>query len=70
MGTLLVNAVLVSTLVVMVLAFGIVIRRLLGVRMGVVRTLLVAVLALWMSGVLMRAMLPRPELGDPLTALL
>ncbi len=70
MGTLLVNAVLVSTLVAMVLAFGIVIRRLLGVRMGVVRTLLVAVLALWMSGVLMRAMLPRPELADPLTALL
>ena len=70
MGTLLVNAVLVSTLVAMVLAFGIVIRRLLGVRMGVVRTLLVAVLALWMSGVLMRAMLPRPELADPVTALL
>jgi ubiquinone biosynthesis protein len=57
-------------LVVMVLGFGLVIRALLGVRMGVVRTLLAAALALWAAGPMLHAMLPHPESAAPLTALL
>ena len=70
METLLGNLLLIPTLLVMVLVFGTVIRRLLGVRLGLIRTLLAAVLALLLAHPLVDAMLPRPAEADPGTALL
>jgi ubiquinone biosynthesis protein len=62
--------VLVPATVLTVLVFGAVIRRLLGVRLGLVRTLLAAALALVVAEPLTRALLPDPETADPAAALL
>jgi ubiquinone biosynthesis protein len=61
---------LVPTLLITVFAFGAVIRRLLGVRLGPLRTALAAVLALLIAGPLLEALLPSPEDADTGTALL
>jgi ubiquinone biosynthesis protein len=61
---------LISSTVLTVLVFGAVIRRLLGVRPGPVRTLLAAVLALLVAGPLLQAFLPAPEEADTTTAVL
>jgi ubiquinone biosynthesis protein len=50
----------VTTMVVTVLVFAAVIRRLLGVRLGVIRTLLVAVLALVTTSPILAALAPDP----------
>ena len=68
--TVLNNVLFIPTLLLMVLAFGAVIRRLLGVRVGVVRTLLAAVLALLLAGPLVVEWLPDPEHASTGTALL
>ena len=68
--TVLGNVLFIPTLLLMVLAFGAVIRRLLGVRVGVVRTLLAAVLALLLAGPLVVEWLPDPEHASTGTALL
>jgi len=60
----------VPTLVLTVLAFGAVIRRLLGVRLGPVRTALAAVVALAVAGPLLGALLPDPAATGTATALL
>ncbi len=60
----------VPTVLVTVLLFGALIRRLLAVRLGPVRTALAALLALLLAGPLLRAFLPEPERADPATALL
>ncbi len=72
METLVLNLLLVLSLLLMVLGFGTVIRRLLGVRLGLVRTVLAAVLALFVARPLVNAMLPRPAEAaeDPGTAML
>jgi ubiquinone biosynthesis protein len=64
------NLLVVSTMVVMVLAFATVIRRLLGVRVGVVRTMLAALLAVLVAGQLLRALVPEPAQTDQGTLLL
>ena len=61
---------LVPVTVLTVLLFAAVIRRLLGVRPGPVRTLLAAVLALLVAGPLMNRLLPSPEDADTTTAVL
>jgi ubiquinone biosynthesis protein len=61
---------LISSTVLTVLVFGAVIRRLLGVRPGPVRTLLAAVLALLVAGPMLQAFLPAPEEADTTTAVL
>jgi ubiquinone biosynthesis protein len=61
---------LVLSTVVTVLAFGAVISRLLGVRLGPVRTLLAAVLALLTAGPLLSGLLPEPAEADTTTAVL
>ncbi|MEJ7741848.1 MAG: hypothetical protein WKF73_04435 [Nocardioidaceae bacterium] len=53
-----------------VLAFGAVIRRLLGVRIGLVRTLLAGLVALFVAGPLLQTMLPDGSEVDIGTALL
>ena len=70
MQGLLGGVLIVPTIVVMVLVFGAVIRRLLGVRLGPVRTAVAATLALLLAGPLLTALLPRPDQADPTTALL
>ncbi|MFW3171974.1 ABC1 kinase family protein [Geodermatophilus sp. CPCC 206100] len=70
MQTLLEGVLLVPTVVVMVLVFGAVIRRLLGVRLGPVRTVLAATLALLLAPPLLTALVPDPEAADLTTALL
>ena len=69
METLLRNLLLIPTTVVTVLAFGAVIRRLLGVRLGLLRTALAALLAFIVAGPLLTAFLP-PAPTDLGTALL
>lgn len=70
METLLGTVLFVPALLVTVLAFGAVIRRLLGVRLSAVRTLLAAVLALLVAGPLLDALLPSSGQTDTGTALL
>ncbi|CAN5676391.1 AarF/UbiB family protein [soil metagenome] len=70
METLLGNVLWIPTMVVTVLVFSAVIRRLLGVRLGLARTALAAVLALLVAGPLLTAMLPDPQGNDVGTALL
>jgi ubiquinone biosynthesis protein len=60
----------VPMLVVTLLAFGAVIRRLLCVRLGVVRTALGAVLAFFLASPLLNAMLPEPQLAELRTRML
>ncbi len=52
------------TMFVVGLGFAVAIRRLLGVRIGLVRTVLAAALALAVSGPLLAAMVPGPEAVD------
>ena len=61
---------LILTTVLTVLAFGAVIRRLLGVRVGFVRTALAAFAALLVAGPLLRVMVPDGSEVDLGTALL
>jgi ubiquinone biosynthesis protein len=68
METLLGTLLFIPATFVTVLAFGAVIRRLLGVRVGLVRTLLAALLALLLAGPLFDFMLP-PTPTDLATAL-
>ena len=70
METLLRNLLLIPTTVVTVLVFGAVIRRLLGVRLGLLRTVLAAVLAFLVAEPLLRALLPESGQTDLGTALL
>jgi ubiquinone biosynthesis protein len=70
MQSLLESVLLVPTVLVVVLAFGAVIRRLLGVRLGPVRTVLAAVLALLLAEPLLTTFLPDPQRAEPATALL
>ncbi|HET6391671.1 MAG TPA: AarF/UbiB family protein [Blastococcus sp.] len=70
MGSLLDVLLLVPATVLTVLAFAAVIRRLLGVRPGPVRTLLAAVLALLVAGPLLERILPAPDEADTTTAVL
>ena len=70
MQTVLTGFLVVPTVLVMVLVFGAVIRRLLGVRVGPVRTVLAAALALWIAGPLQVRLLPDPEAEEVGTALL
>ncbi|MDQ3710282.1 MAG: hypothetical protein M3387_13435 [Actinomycetota bacterium] len=70
METLLGNLLLIPTTVVTVLAFGAVICRLLGVRLGLVRTVLAAILAFLVAEPLLRALLPAPAQTGAGTALL
>ena len=67
--TLLGNALLVPLTLLTLLVFAAVLRRLLGVRVGLVRTALAAVLAFLLAGPLLDAMLPSSE-TDIGTALL
>jgi ubiquinone biosynthesis protein len=60
MEALLQNVLVIPFTVLTVLAFGAVIRRLLGVRVGPVRTILGALLAFLLAGPLLYAMLPAP----------
>ncbi|GAA3336393.1 AarF/UbiB family protein [Amorphoplanes nipponensis] len=69
MPTAVAHVLVVPIMIVTVLAFGAVIRRLLGVRVGLVRTGLAAVLAIWVAGRIMLA-LAGPEPADTGTALL
>ena len=55
---------LVSALL-MIALFGVVIRRLLGVRIGTVRTLVAAFLALWITPYTLKAMIPESSLQHP-----
>jgi ubiquinone biosynthesis protein len=55
---------LVSALL-MIALFGVVIRRLLGVRIGTARTLLAAFLALWITPYTLKAMIPHSSLNNP-----
>jgi ubiquinone biosynthesis protein len=64
------NVALIPVTLVMVVVFGAVIRRLLGVRVGLVRTLLAAWLALLVAGPLMTAMVHDPAEEEPATAFL
>ncbi|NEK56491.1 AarF/ABC1/UbiB kinase family protein [Geodermatophilus sabuli] len=70
MDGILEGVLLVPTVVLTVLLFGAVIRRLLGVRLGPVRAVLAAALALLVAGPVLQAFLPDPEQADPGTALL
>ncbi|MFC7547889.1 ABC1 kinase family protein [Plantactinospora sp. GCM10030261] len=70
METLLGNLLFIPTLLVTLLLFGAVIRRLLGVRVGVVRTVLAAVLAVLVAGHILRALAPEPVPTDAGTLLL
>jgi ubiquinone biosynthesis protein len=70
MQTAVANIILVPTLVATVLAFGAVIRRLLGVRVGLIRTGLAAVLAIWVAGRIMLALSGGAASTDAGTALL
>jgi ubiquinone biosynthesis protein len=70
MQTFLGALVFVPTLLLTVLAFGAVIRRLLGVGLGPVRTVLAAVLAMAIAGPLLSGLVPEPEAADTGTALL
>jgi len=63
-------AVFVVATLVTVLAFGAVIRRLLGVRVGFVRTMLAGLLALFVAEPLLQAMLPAGSEADVGTALM
>ncbi|MFD0822592.1 ABC1 kinase family protein, partial [Micromonospora zhanjiangensis] len=67
MQRLLGNLLIVPTLLVTVLLFGTVIRRLLGVRLGPVRTVAAAVLALLVVGPIMQTLTPDPVPTDPAT---
>ena len=69
MEALLENVLVIPFIVLTVLAFGAVIRRLLGVRVGPVRTVLGALLAFLLSGPLLYAMLPAPLEADTGTKL-
>ncbi|MDQ3628735.1 MAG: AarF/UbiB family protein [Actinomycetota bacterium] len=69
METLLGGLLFVPAMLVTVLAFAAVIRRLLGVRLGLVRTLLAALLAFLIANPLLTFMLPPPP-TDAATALL
>jgi ubiquinone biosynthesis protein len=68
--TLLENLLVVPMTLVTVLAFGAVIRRLLGVRVGWVRTVLSAVLAFALAGAVLTAALPAPGEADTVTTVL
>ncbi len=68
MDTVLSNLLYIPTIVLTVLAFTAVIRRLLGVRLGLVRTVLAAFLALIVGGPLLAVLLPRPGETDGGTA--
>ena len=70
MQTAVANVLLVPTMVVTVLLFGAVIRRLLGVRVGVIRTVLAAVLAIWIADRILQALTSGREPADTGTALL
>lgn len=68
--TLLENLLAIPLTLLTVVVFGAVIRRLLGVRVGWVRTVLSAVLAFALAGALLNAVLPEPEQADAVTAAL
>jgi ubiquinone biosynthesis protein len=70
MQTAVANVIFIPTLVLTVLAFGAVIRRLLGVRVGVIRTGLAALLAIWVAGRIMLALAGSSGPTDAGTALL
>ncbi|CAN5144319.1 AarF/UbiB family protein [soil metagenome] len=70
METLLGNLVLIPAMVVSVLVFGAVIRRLLGVRLGLVRTVSATLLALLVAPLLLTAVLPTSGQVDLGTAVL
>jgi ubiquinone biosynthesis protein len=70
MRTAVANIIFIPTLVLTVLAFGAVIRRLLGVRVGLIRTGLAAILAIWVAGRIMIALSAGAEPADAGTALL
>ncbi|SOD98280.1 ABC1 kinase family protein [Blastococcus haudaquaticus] len=70
MGPVLDVVLLAVATVLTVLLFAAVIRRLLGVRPGPVRTLLAAVLALLVVGPLLKRLVPSPEETDTTTAVL
>ncbi len=55
---------LVSALL-MITLFGVVIRRLLGVRIGAARTLVAAFLALWITPYTLKGMIPESSLENP-----
>jgi ubiquinone biosynthesis protein len=60
----------VPSLVITVLLFGAVIRRLLGIRLGPLRTFLAAVLAILVAAPVLHALMPDPETTDLGTGLL
>jgi ubiquinone biosynthesis protein len=64
------NVLVVPVMIVTVLAFGAIIRRLLGVRVGAVRTVLAAVFAIWIAGEIMQALANGRAATDTGTALL
>jgi ubiquinone biosynthesis protein len=70
LGSVLDVVLLVVITVITVLVFAAVIRRLLGVRPGPIRTLLAAVLALVVVGPLLQRFVPSPEETDTTTAVL
>ena len=70
MGSLLFNLMLLPFQVVTVLVVGGLIRRLLGVRVGFVRMLLAAFLALWVAGKVLTAMVPKPGAVEGTSAFL
>ena len=69
MGTVLENLLVVVLTLLTVLAFGALVRRLLGVRVGWIRTVLFALVAFLLAQALLTAMLPVDE-TDPVTVIL
>ena len=70
MDTVLNTVLIVPTMLLTLLVFGAVLRRLLGVRVSLVRTLLAALFALAIAGPLIEGMLPSPTETDTGTAFL
>jgi ubiquinone biosynthesis protein len=68
-GTVLENLLVVVLTLLTVLAFGALVRRLLGVRVGWIRTVLFALVAFLLAQALLTAMLPVDE-TDPVTVIL